>query len=192
MFRDDHAVVTDKRVGPMRRRLGEGDTNCMIVDFLDRLDLLVFADRDRRRLGIFGVLPVEDEIIGCAGRAIVPFDALFQFPDDREAVLFQAVIFRGGNFRSEDRNQIAILVPSGERLIEEPAGLLILGADGEMRIEQGRRLPKQQLQRASSTGFWRLVGEGGGGLGDSRLAQHHAGHRSREADGDHTLYKLST
>ena len=50
-----------------------------------------------------------------------------------------------GNFGGEDRHQIAIRIPPRERLIKQPRTVLVLGADREMRVEQGRRLPPQKL-----------------------------------------------
>ena len=35
--------------------------------------------------------------------------------------------------------QIAVLVPAGQRLVEHARAVLVLGADGEMRVEQRRR-----------------------------------------------------
>ena len=75
----------------------------------------------------------------------MPFDALFQLPDHREAVLGEAVIFLARNLGGQHRDQVAIAVPPRQRLVEDPGSLLILGSDGEMRIEQGHRLPIQKF-----------------------------------------------
>jgi hypothetical protein len=56
-----------------------------------------------------------------------------------------------------------------------------------MRVEQGHRLPIQQLQHATAAGLGRLVGDFGCGHRHPGLAQHHAGHRRRQADGNHLL-----
>ena len=76
----------------------------------------------------------------------MPFDAAFQLPDHRAAVLRQAIILLARNLRSEDRNQVAVIVPSRQRLVKDPGAFLILGADGEMRVEQGHRLPVEKFQ----------------------------------------------
>ena len=91
----------------------------------------------------------------------MPFDALFQLPDHREAVFGQPVIFLARNFGGQHRHQIAIAVPSGQRLVEDAAAVLVLGADGEMRVEQGHRLPVQNLQKPAAAGLGRLVGDFG-------------------------------
>ena len=160
MFRDDHAVDADKGIGPERRRLGEGHANGEIVDLLD-LGVLVAGDRDRGGLGHSRIFPVEDHVIGRERLAVMPFDALFQLPDHREAVLGEAVIFLARNFGGQHRNQIAVAVPSRQRLVEDAGAVLVLGSDGEMRVEQGHRLPIEQFQHAAAAGLGRLVGDCG-------------------------------
>jgi hypothetical protein len=140
MFRDDHAVGADKGVGPERGRLGKLHADGEIVDLFD-LDVLVAGDRDRRGLGCSRIFPVEDDVVRRERLAVMPFDALFQLPDHRKAVLGQPVIFLARNLGGEHRNQIAFGVPSGQRLVKDAGAVLILGADGEMRVEQGDRLP---------------------------------------------------
>ena len=53
--------------------------------------------------------------------------------------------------------EVAVGIPAGERLVEQARAVLVLGAGGEMRIEQGRSLPPQQLQRAAAAALGRLV-----------------------------------
>ena len=188
VFWDDHAVGADKGVAPERRRLGEGDAYGEIVDLLD-LDVLVTGDRDRRRLRRPGVFPVEDDIVGRERHAVMPFDAAFQLPDHRAAVLGQSVILLARNLGGQHRNQIAVIVPSRQRLVKNPRAFLVLGADGKMRVEQGHGLPIQKSKQAAAAGLGRLVRDLGRGHGHPRLGQHHAGHRRRQADGDHLLHK---
>ncbi len=119
----------------------------------------------------------------------MPFDAAFQLPDHRAAVLGQSVILLARNLGSEDRHQIAVVIPSRQRLVKDPGAFLVLGADGEMRIEQGHGLPIHQFQHAAAAGLGRLVGQRGRSHRDPGLAQHHPGDRRRKAYGDHSLDK---
>jgi hypothetical protein len=188
MFGDHHAVDADKGVGPERRRLGEDHAHCVIVELLD-LDVLVAADGDGGSIWIFRVLPVEHHIVGRERCAVVPFNALLQLPDDRQAVLFETVIVLARDFRSQHRHQVAITVPAGQRFIEHATGLLVFHPHREVRIEQCRRLPQQELQRAATAGFGRLVSDRGCGHRHARLAQHCAGQRGGEPHRDHVLHK---
>src|SRR6185312_2737463 len=108
---------TDERVGPERCWLREDHLDRMIVDLFD-LDILVAADRDRSRLGILRIFPVEHHVVGREWRAVMPFDALLQLPDHREAVFLETVIVLARNLGRENRNQIALAVPSRQRFIE--------------------------------------------------------------------------
>src|SRR5262249_50568645 len=128
MFRDDRAIGRDESIGPERGGLLENQLHRVIIGLLDRLDLLVAADRDRRSIRIAGIFPIEDDIVGGERLAVMPFDALFQLPDDRQAILGKTAILLARNLGGKDRNQIAVLVPSGQGLVEQAAALLILGA----------------------------------------------------------------
>ena len=139
----------------------------IVVELLD-LDVLVAADRDGGGIRVLGIFPGKDDVIGGEWRAVMPFDALLQLPDHREAVFLQAVIVLARNLGCQHRNQITVAVPSRQRLIEHAGTFLVLGADGEMRIQQRHRLPVQQLQRAAAAGLGRLVGHLGSRPGHSR------------------------
>ena len=153
MFWEDHAVGADKGIGPVRRRLVEEDANGEIVDLFD-LDVLVAADRDGRGLRLPRIFPGEDDVVGGERLAVMPFDAALQLPDHRAAVLGEPVIFLARNFGGQHRHQIAVAVPSRQRLVEDPRAFLVLGADGEMRVEQGDRLPIEQLQQRRRRRPW--------------------------------------
>ena len=45
---------------------------------------------------------------------------------------------RARDLGGEHRHQIAVGVPAGERLVEDARAFLVLGADGEVRVEQRR------------------------------------------------------
>ena len=187
MLWQDHAVDADKGIGPVRRRICKPDANGEIVDFLD-LDVLVAADRDSRRLGHSRIFPdAEDDVIGRERLSVMPLDAALQLPHHRAAVFRETIVLLAGNFGGQRCNQIAFGVPSRQRLVEDPGAFLILGSDSEMRVEQSHRLPIEQLQHATAAGPGRLVGDFGRGHRHSGLAQHHSGHRCRQADGDHLL-----
>src|SRR5579872_2817900 len=121
----------------------------------------------------------------------MPFDAALQLPDHRKTVLLESVILLARNLGCEDWNQIAVRIPSCQRLIEDAAGLLVLGSHREMRIEQGWSLPIEQLECPAPTGLGWLVGNCGCGLCDSRLAQHHSGHWRGQANRKHALHECA-
>ena len=147
----------------------------------------VNADGHRRGGGIAGIFPVEHDVVGGEGLAVVPFDAGLDLPGHRLAVGDQPAILQRGNFGCEHRIEVAVGIPGRERLIEQPRAVLILGAGGKMRIEQGRPLPPQQLQRAAAATLDRLVGRRALGHGDAADGENLRGHRRCEAKGDHAL-----
>src|SRR5271157_5245576 len=106
----------------------------------------------------------------------MPSDTLLQLPDDRNTVLRKAVIVIARNFGCKDRNKISVCIPSGQRLIKNATSFLVLDPHRKMRIEQGRRLPKKQFERASTASLGWLVGNSWIGERDPRLAQHQTGH----------------
>ena len=160
VFWQDHAVSADKGIGPVWRRLGEDDANAEIVNLFD-LDVLVARNRDRGGLRVSRIFPGEDDVVGGERFSVVPFDAAFQLPDHRAAVFGKPVVFLARNFGGQERHQIAFAVPSRQRLVKDPGAFLVLGSDGEMRVEQGYGLPIEQLQQAAAAGLGRLVGKRG-------------------------------
>ena len=121
---------------------------------LTTLTSLIAADRRRRGRRVGGILPVEHAIIGGERLAVVPFDALLELPGDRHAVLGEAAVRDGRDFRGEHRHQVAIGAPRGQRLIENARAVLVLGADREMRVQQRRPLPPQHLERPAAAAPW--------------------------------------
>ncbi len=184
VLRDDHAVLADERIGPERRRLVEQDADGVVVDLLD-LDVVVAARRHRRGRGIARILPVEHHVIGGEVLAVVPLDALLQLPDDGPAVFGDAAVLHARNLGREHRDEIAIRVPARERLVEQARAVLILGAGREMRIEQRRSLPPQQLERAAAARFRRRVGRRRFGHRDAADRQELIGQRRRQPDRRH-------
>ena len=59
-----------------------------------------------------------------------------------------------GDLRGQDRDQVALGVPAGQRLVEDAAGVLVLGAAGEVRVQVHRRLPVDHLQRCRRRRAW--------------------------------------
>ena len=159
-------AAADEGVGPERRRLLELHGDGVRVDLLDR-DVLVGAAGHRGRRRIARILPGEDDVVGGEGLAVVPGDALLQLPGHRLAVGGQRAVLAAGDRLGQDRPQVALGVPAGQRLVEQARAVLVLGADGEVRIEQGRALPPQDLEQAAAAALGRLVGR-------PRLRHRHA------------------
>ena len=114
----------------------------MVIDLLD-LEVAVNGDAHRRRGNIVDVVQGEHDVVGGEGFAVVPFDAGLELPGDRFAVGGEAAVLDRRDFGRKDRVEIAVHVPARQRLIEQARAVLILGAGGKMRVEQGRRLPPQ-------------------------------------------------
>ena len=186
MLRDDHAIGADKRVRPERRRLREHHFHRKVVHFLD-LDTDIAARCHRGRRRVFAIFPVEHQIIGGQRLAIVELHARLQLPGHRGAIRRQPTIGDAGDFGGQHSNQIALAVPVRQRLIKQPRCVRILGAGGEMRVEQGWRLPPKQLQRPTTAAFGRCLGVCGLGGGDRKPTggQQLGCHRRREAHRRH-------
>ena len=191
VLRDDAAGLADEGIGPERRRLGEGHLDGEVVDLVDR-HVLVAADRRRGRGRILRILPREDEIVGGHGLAVLPLRPRLQLPHDRLAVARYRAVLDGRDLGGQHRQQVAVVVPGGQRLVEDPAGLLVLGADREMRVQKRRCLPEQQLQRSAAARLGGLVGVAEvGRIGCVRMGQHQSGQRRRQAQGHHALHEAA-
>ena len=99
---------------------------------------------------------------------------------------------RPGNRLRQDGPQVAVGIPAGQRLVEQARAVLVLGADGEMRIEQGRALPPQHLQQAAAAALGRLVGRPRLGHGHARKGEQLRRHRRRQSHGHHATHKGAT
>src|SRR5262249_55555553 len=102
MFRDDHAERADERIGPERSRLCEDHAHGEVVDLLD-LDVLVTADGGGGGVRVLGILVSEDDVVGRERLSVMPFDSPLKLPDDREAILFQAIVLLAWNLGSKRR-----------------------------------------------------------------------------------------
>ncbi len=157
VLRNDHPFGGDKGRRPKRRRLLERNQDGVRINFGDR-HVLVDAARDRCSGRIARVLPGENAIVGREWRAVVPFDALLQPPADDLAAFEDAPVLRRRDVGRQDRYQVAVLVPAGQRLVEDARAFLVLGAIGKMRLQQRRALPPQGLQRAAAAPLGWFVG----------------------------------
>src|SRR6185436_19180273 len=133
--------------------------------------ILVRADGGGGGRRIGSVFPVEHHVGGSERLAVVPQHVPFELPRDDLAVFGYPAVLGRRNFRREDRNEVAIVVPAGERLVEDARTVLILGSDGEMRIEERGTLPPQHLERASATAPGGLVTGCRLRLGNARVHQ---------------------
>ena len=81
--------------------------------------------------GSYGVFPVEDDVVGGKRLAVVPGDALLQLPHHRLAVGGQRAVLAARDRGGELGLEVAIGIPGGQRLVEQAAAVLVLGADRE-------------------------------------------------------------
>ena len=188
MFRDDHAELADEGARPEWRRLGKMHANGERIDLFD-FNVPVVADRRGGGCRVAGIFAGEHDIVGGERMAVVPLHVFLELPGHRHAVGRDPAILDIRDFGGERRRQIAVEIPSCERLVENARALLVLGADGEMRVEQGRGLPEQHLERAAAAGFGRLVLGLGRGLRHAGMGQQ-PGRKGRcEAEADHLVHK---
>src|SRR5712672_1035212 len=82
---------------------------------------------------------------------------------------------------------MAVNIPACERLVEDARSVLVLGAGGKMRIEQGRPLPPEQLQRAAAATLGRCIWCGALGHSDPADGENLGGHGGGETKSDHAL-----
>ena len=191
MLRDDHPARGAERVRPERRRSLEDELHSVGVDLLDLVDVPIRAARHGRRRGIGRVLPVEDDVVRGEGLAVVPGDVPLELPRHGLAVLGDAAVLGTRNLGGEDGEQVAVRIEGGERLVEDARAVLVLGADGEMRVEQRRRLPPQHLERAAAAAFGGLVG-GRRYMATPPMARSFRGHAGAVNDRQHALHEALT
>ena len=190
MLGDDHAGDADESLGPERLGDIEHHLDGERVDFLD-LDVLVGTGTDGRSGGVTGVFPVEHHIIGGERLAVVPLDALLELPGDGFAVGREAAVFPGRDFGGKNRDHVAVRIPAGEGFVEHPRAVLVLGAGGEMRVQQGGALPPQHLERPAAAALGRLVAGLRLGLGRAADGEQLGRQRRREADRCHTAHEAA-
>ena len=89
------------------------------------------------------------------------------------------------------REEVAVGVERRERLVEDPRAVLVLGAVREVGVQEGRRLPPQDLERAAAAPLGRRERGLGLRLGHASGRQHLGGERSREAQADHHLREVA-
>ena len=65
-------------------------------------------------------------------------------------------------------DEVAVRIPGGQRLVEDARAVLVLGADGEVRVEERRALPPEGLERAAAAPLGRLVRRAWAGPGPRR------------------------
>jgi hypothetical protein len=182
---DELAGVAAERLGPERRRLLEDQLHRVAVELVRPGDVAVRArpHGGGRRVG--GVFPVEDDVVRGERLPVVPRDVLLESPGHREPVLRYRAVLLAGQLGREDRVEVTVGVERGEGLVEEAAGVLVLGAVGEVGVEQRRRLPPQEPELPAPAPARR--GEGRPGLGPRHPGrpQHLGGQRRGEAEPYH-------
>ena len=167
---------TAVEAGPEGCRLVEHHADGVRVDLLD-LQVGIHAGGDAGGGRVDGVQVVEYHVVGGEGRTVVPGHTLLQLPQHPLAVRREAAVFAAGDFGRQHRHQVAVGIPARQRLVEDGATFRVLGAGGEVRVQQRRALPVQKPQRATAPTFRRLVVEG-------RLCVGHAGvHQHQPAQG---------
>ena len=189
MFGNDHACGTAKRVRPKWRSLRVLDTDRVAVDLGD-LDVFVGASGVSGCGRIQSVFVGEHHIVGCEGPAVVPLHISLQLPGDGFTVPGHATIGRRWHFSGQNRDHVAIAVPSAQGLIKDARTFLVLGAAGKVRLQQGGALPPEQFQGTATTAFGGLVGRSRLGLSQARGQKHLSGHGHGQAIPNHVANEV--
>ena len=184
VLRDDHAGHAHEGIGPERRGPGEGDANGVAVDLLGA-DVTIAADCYGCGGGIGSIFPIENHVIGGEGLTIVPLNVALQLPHHRLAVGGDTAVLNTRHFRRKDGHEVGVAVPGRERLVEHAAAILVLGADSEMRIQQRRTLPHQQLEGTAATALRGLIAPALLRVRYPRMHEHLPGHGHRQPGPDH-------
>src|SRR5439155_1493731 len=79
-----------------------------------------------------------------------------------------------------------------ERLVEDPRGVLVLGAGGEVRVEERGRLPPERLQEPPAAAPGRVERPLRLRPGDARRGQHLRGHRRGQPQAEHRLHEATS
>jgi hypothetical protein len=183
--RDHHGAA--ERLGPERRRLLEHDPHRVVPELLDARQIAIETEAGRRGRWTRRVLPPEHHVVGNERPAVVPRHALLEPPGDRGAVPRHAAVVRRRRLRGEHGHEVALGVEVGERLVEDARGRDVLHADGQVRVQDRRRLPVEEPERAAAAaprrrGAGRLGARRGGAeeLRGERSGEPEAGRRGDE------------
>ena len=171
--------------------LDEVDAHRGGIDLLDALHVRVEAGAERAGGRVGGVLPVEDDVVGGERLAVVPLDVLLELPGGGQPVGRDAAVGAAGDLRGQHRHQHAVGVVARQRFVERTAAFLVLGAGGEVRVQQRRALPQQQAQRAAAAALRRLVRRLGR-LCLRDVGQHRRCKRHTHAERDHAGHEIAS
>ena len=178
-------AASAERRRPERRRRLEADLHRVAIELVDPRDVPIRTDGDGGGPRVHHVLPGEHHVVGGEGLAVVPHDVLLQLPGHRHPVLRDLAVLETRRLGREDRNDVAVGIVRGERLVEDAAGVLVLGAVGEVRVQQGGRLPPERLDEPAAATLGGIGRPLGLGLRDAGRRQHLGGQRGRQAEPDH-------
>ena len=182
---DDLATETAEDARPERRRRLERHPDGVAVDRLDARHVAVAAEARAARRGVHPVLPVEHDVVGGEGLAVVPGHVPLQPPRDRSPVGGQAAVLEGRDLGGQDRHEVPVAVEGGQRLVEDARGRVVLEAAGEVRVQDGRGVRHQDPELAAAAAPARR--RHGRGLRARRpgRGEHLGGHGRADADGEH-------
>ncbi len=181
MLGENSAAVAAEGIGPERLGLVEGDLDGVAVDPVDLRDLVVGAAAHRGGGRVGDELVGEDHVVGGDRLAVVPGHALLEAPRDRGEIASEPAVLHARGLRGQDRDHVAVGIEAGQRLVEDPGGVLVLGAGREVRVEQRGRLPPEGLEQPAPAALR------GGERGRLGLGVRHPGrgqHLGREGGGE--------
>src|SRR5260370_41031190 len=94
---------------------------------------------------------------------------MLQLQGDDRQVLGATAIGNGRDFGRQIGHRFAVWAEGSQRFEDKAASVVVLGALRQMRVEDGWRLPVQNLQQAALTATTRgWLGGGGGWCGGRR------------------------
>src|SRR5690606_40387764 len=97
------------------------------------------------------VLPRELEVTRGQRCAVGPHDARLEGPGDAREVLGDLTAFDGGEVCGEPRYVVAVSVVANQRFQHDRRGVDVLGAAGQVRVDDRDGLPVHEVDGAVAT-----------------------------------------
>ena len=187
MLGNDHSRRTAEGRRPEGRRRLEDDLHRVTVELVDPHDVPVLAAGDGGRARVHHVFPVEHHVIGREGLAVVPDDVLLQSPGHGHAVPRDLPVLQAGRLRRKYGNHVTVRIVGRQGFVEDARGVLVLGAVGEVRVQERRRLPPERLDQAATAPFRGIDAPLSLRLRRAGRRQHLRGQGGRQTEPDHRL-----